>query len=332
MTVSGTVRILGAMEIRTTYQDISAENTVDGTVVTIGNFDGVHQGHQTIIKNCISISQRRALRCLICTFEPHPAELFAKNKAPARLTLPERKQQLLTNMKPDILLMQQFTREFAAMNPQHFVEDALVTAMNARVIVVGKNFRFGKDRAGDIEFLKTAGQIHGFEVLAEDLLSTHHNAVTRSTANQVISSTRIRELIGTGEVALAAQLLGRNHELPGTVIRGKQMGREMGFPTLNIAPEKVLIPGDGIYAAVVDVGTDKQVPAAVYIGNRPTLAHGFSIEAHLFEFSRDAYNDTAVIHFVDKIRDNRKFENVELLQLQIAEDIDAIRKKLENNA
>ncbi|MBN2715351.1 MAG: bifunctional riboflavin kinase/FAD synthetase [Deltaproteobacteria bacterium] len=311
------------MKIHTAYRDISTDSITSGTVVTIGNFDGVHLGHQTIFKNCTSISKSRSLGFLICTFEPHPAELFAKDKAPVRLTLPRRKQALLTDMSPDILLIQDFTREFAAMPPERFVTDALVKAMNARVIVLGKNFRFGKDRAGDIAFLERAGKTHGFEVIAEDLLST---------PNEVISSTRIRTHISKGEVALANTLLGRHHELPGTVVRGKQMGARMGFPTLNIAPENVMVPGDGIYAAFVDVGADRQLPAAVYIGNRPTLNHGFSIEAHLFNFNREAYNQPAVIHFVDHIRPNRKFETVERLQQQIAKDIEAIRQKLENRS
>ncbi|MBN2525919.1 MAG: riboflavin biosynthesis protein RibF [Deltaproteobacteria bacterium] len=289
--------------------------------MTIGNFDGVHLGHQTICNNSYTIARQRGLQFLICTFEPHPMELFAKDRAPARLTLPERKQQLLSALRPDVLLMQNFTWEFASMQPQQFVIDAVVKAMNARVIVVGKNFRFGKARAGDIDMLKHMGRTNGFEVIAEDLLST---------TDEVISSTRIRKHIIDGDVASAARLLNRHHELPGKVVTGKQVGNKIGFPTINISAEAVLVPGDGIFAAFVDVGNDTNVPAAVYIGDRPTLAHGHSIEAHLLNFNRNAYGNNAVIQFVKKIRDNHKFSTVDQLKKQIADDVIAIRETLES--
>ena len=308
------------MNVLNEYEHIQNTQVTNGAVVTIGNFDGVHRGHQSIIQNCISIATKRQLRFIICTFEPHPMALFAREKAPARLTSPERKAQLLSDVNPDILLVQHFTREFAQMDPERFVHDALVSAMNARVIVVGKNFRFGKDRAGDIGFLQEMGHQYHFEVIAEDLLNT---------VDDVISSTRIRDLISEGNVTDAADLLGRFHELPGQVVHGKKMGAAMGFPTLNIAPEEVLVPEDGIYAALVDVGSERKLPAAVYVGDRPTLNHGYSIEAHLLNFQRDVYNEHATIHFVKRIRGNHKFEDIGALQQQIKNDVKVIEEILE---
>ena len=175
--------------------------------------------------------------------------------------------------------------------------------------------------------MSEAGQSHGFEVLAEDLLNTSLNMST-----EVISSSRIRKLLDDGDVAMAASLLGRYHELPGKVVQGKQVGSQLGFPTLNIDAEKVLVPADGIYGGYVDVGSDHRIPAAIYVGNRPTLAHGYAVEAHLFDFNRVAYGEPAVVHFVDRIRENKKFKDIEGLQRQIAADVELIRRKLENRS
>jgi riboflavin kinase / FMN adenylyltransferase len=307
------------MDVLNEYTHFQKTQVAAGTVVTIGNFDGVHRGHQAILRNSSSIAHEMQLRFVVCTFEPHPAALFARGDVPARLTSPTRKAALLAEVSPDLLLIQNFTREFAGMDPALFVQSALVSAMNARVVVVGKNFRFGKNRAGDLTLLQEMGRENGFDVLAEDLLST---------TDEVISSTRIRELLAAGDVARAADLLGRYHELPGLVVHGKKMGAVLGFPTLNIAPEDVLIPADGIYAATVDVGADRDLPAAVYVGDRPTLHHGYSIEAHLLDFSRDVYNEHATLHFLKRIRENRQFDDIKSLQSQIVNDIDVIKRHI----
>lgn len=310
------------MNIKTDYKTIDGESVAKGTVVTIGNFDGVHLGHQTIIDNCLAQSAQRDLHCIICTFEPHPVELFSPSDIPKRLTTPARKQSLLLQMAPHILLCQKFDREFASLSPEQFVNEALCNAMNAKIVVVGENFRFGKNRSGDIQFLKNAGKHLGFEVLAENLLSF---------PNAVISSTRIRNLVQEGNVKAAYGLLNRYHELPGTIVEGHQVGRTLGFPTINIHPQKVICPGDGIYSAYVEIAGEKRCKAAVYIGDRPTLAHGHSIEAFLLDFDKTVYGKEVILYFVSKIRDNIKFANIDELKTQITTDILQIRKELEQD-
>ncbi|MBN2341803.1 MAG: bifunctional riboflavin kinase/FAD synthetase [Deltaproteobacteria bacterium] len=311
------------MNLYSDYRNIPRDEVTHGSVVTIGNFDGVHRGHQTVIQHCQRQSEQNGRQFIICTFEPHPAELFAPDNAPPRLTTPQRKQQLLSRTSPDILLCQTFDRSFASMTPDAFVSEALISAMNAKMIVVGKNFRFGKKRAGDIGFLQEQGRRFGFDVIAENLLST---------SEDIISSTRVRTLIAEGNVTQAAVLLHRYHELPGVVVQGQQVGRSIGFPTVNIDPQNVISPNDGIYSAFVSIEDNSRYPAAVYIGNRPTLQHGRSIEAHLLDFDRDMYGKPVTVHFVSKIREDMKFESLEQLTAQIQTDVRQIRTELEKIA
>lgn len=314
------VRILCAM----TYNDytIIPQDTVrSGTVVTIGNFDGVHLGHQRIIKNCQKCANAANLKCAVLTFEPHPNELFSPDSPLSRITTPERKQSLLQGLGIDLLIAQQFDTAFAAISAKQFSIDILSKALNAKTVFVGNNFRFGKGREGDIDFLDSISGQLGFSVVSEELVLA---------SDEIVSSTRIRRLLTSGDVVKARQLLGRHHELKGTIVIGKQVGTRLGFPTINLAPQNIVIPQDGIYSAFVDIGSKRNIKAAVYIGNRPTLHHGHAIEAHLLDFNDNVYDKGATIRFVAKQRDNIKFDSIDKLKTQIQRDVQKIRRELEN--
>lgn len=286
--------------------------------VTIGNFDGVHVGHRAVLEHAVEVAERSGLELAVLTFEPHPAELFRAGEVKLRLVEPQRKVELLSGCGVELVLAQKFDEQFAGLSAEQFAGDVLVRALRARLVIVGENFRFGRDRTGDVATLGELGAGLGFDLRSEPLVGAGGGGV---------SSSRIRELLAEGDVATAAQLLGRFHEVPGTVVHGKGAGHKLGFPTVNLADMRVLPPANGIYAALCDV-EDQTLRSAVYIGDRPTLGHGATLEAHLMDFDGDLYDRRVRLRFVERLRGERKFDGVDALREQVGRDIARARELL----
>ena len=302
------------MKCMNRYQEIAREETPPH-VVTIGNFDGVHVGHRALLGAARCRADSLGISLAVLTFEPHPAEILKPETEKLRLVTPERKRELLSECGVELALFQAFDAEFAALSAEAFARAVLVDALRARLVYVGENFRFGKGREAGVGTLSKFGRRFGFDVYSAELIQRGETAV---------SSSRIREALTRGDVAAAAKMLGRYHEVSGTVSRDRQLGKKMGFPTINLKNVTVMFPKPGIYAALADVG-GRTVSAAAYIGDRPTMGSGFSIEAHLLDFGGDLYEESATLRFVARIRDDEKFDTTDQLTRQIAADIAEIR-------
>jgi riboflavin kinase/FMN adenylyltransferase len=265
---------------------------------------------------------RGALSAMV-TFDRHPAEVVRPESAPCRLTSLEQKIELLESTGLDVLLVLTFDEARSRESAEDFVTEMLVDGLAARAVVVGHDFHFGKDRGGNVEMLQREGALHGFDVLGMRLVATGDSAV---------SSTRIRQLLHDGEVGRAASLLGRPHEVRGTVMRGDARGRDLGFPTANVAvPDGVCMPADGIYAALYTTPDGVRRPAAVSLGRRPTFyvdAKASLLEAYLLDFEADLYDQPAAVCFVERLRGEERFERVEDLIIQMHADVAATRAAL----
>ena len=286
-----------------------------GSVVTPGNHDGVHLGHRALLAAARAMAAREGLEVVAMTFDPHPATVLAPERAPARLTTIERRQELLLGAGADRVDVVRFDRTFASLSAEEFVEARLAGALRARGVVVGPDFRFGRGRAGDTEGLRALGRHHGFQVISVEPVVID---------GEVVSSTRVRALIGEGDVRTAARLLGRAHDVDGRVVRGDGRGRSIGVPTANLDCDPVLVPKDGVYAVVVKVG-DELLPGVANLGVRPTFAAGRSVEVHLLDVERDLYDARLRVAFVERLRGEQRFDGVEALKAQIARDVSAAR-------
>ena len=295
------------------------------TALTIGNFDGVHRGHRSLLdKSREIVGAQGEVHALF--FDPHPAIFFQRGNTPLQpkdlLTSTQRRSELLQSFGADVVDRRAFDSEFAAQSPEAFVEAVVVKAHRADHVVVGPDFRFGAKAAGDVETLVALGQRHGFEVDTVD-------AVLEGGA--VISSTRIRALIREGRVADASALLARFHDVDARVVQGDQRGRTIGFPTANLDGIQGLIPADGVYAVRATVaGTEHGGMAN--IGTRPTFAAGRSVEVHLFDFDADIYGADVRVAFLARLRGETKFNGVEALVAQLRQDETKARELLARGA
>ncbi len=318
MTKTHWIRMLSPMKYVFDYKEL-AKSPAEPRVTTIGNFDGVHVGHQAVLARAKRDADQRGMELAVLTFEPHPAELFKPDGPRLRLVDPKRKVELLASCGADVVLAQQFDEEFARLSAEQFATDVLAGALGAKHIIIGENFRFGREREGDVEALKALGEKLGFEVSGE--------ALVKSEATDV-SSSRVRKVLLEGNVAEAAQLLGRYHEVSGVVTEGRGEGEKLGFPTINLDNVKVVVPTQGIYAAYCDVdGATFQ--AAAYLGDRPTFGFGYSVEAHLLDCDKNLYGKRVVLRLVERIRGDMKFDSVEALTEQIAKDVGEARSLTE---
>lgn len=282
----------------------------------VGNFDGVHRGHRWVLEQGLAEAAARGLDPVVLTFNPHPSEVLGRGSLPV-LTPLERKVSLLARSSPALtVVVEPFTRELAGASPEQFAADLLCRELGARVVLVGENFRFGRARAGDFASLQALGQALGFEARAEAL---------HADAEGVISSTRIRELIAEGSVAAAETLLGRPHALSGPVEHGDQRARQLGVPSANLGQVTELLPAQGVYAVLVDIlegSAFRQLGAGIAnVGVRPTHGAGeVRAEAHLLGFSGDLYGRTLRIHLIDRLREERRFSNLDELRAQLDRD------------
>lgn len=289
------------------------------SIITLGNFDGLHLGHQELIKTIIRRAEETSGLSMVVTFRPHPLKILAPEKCPPLISIYEEKILLLEKLGIDVLVKIPFTLDFSAMEPRDFVKNILCDMLGAREIFVGYNYRFGKGRKGNILMLRDLGKEFGFSVREVEQVSLN---------GEVISSTRIRELIKDGDVEHAAQLLGRPYAVCGIVVKGDGRGRGLGVPTANIASKHSIIPSNGVYAARLFV-RDRHYNGIVNIGMRPTFdAKSLAIEVHIFDFDEDVYGEDITIYFIRKIREEKKFQNAEALIKQIGKDIAEARRLL----
>jgi riboflavin kinase/FMN adenylyltransferase len=289
-------------------------------VVTIGNFDGVHIGHQALFRQVIEKARGIGGTSVVMTFEPHPIRVLNCNKHFPLITLYEQKVELIGASGIDTLVSVPFTREFAKIPARVFVKDILCDLIGMTSVVVGEDYSFGKKREGDISLLKEMGRTHGFEVIVSGWIEL---------GARRISSTEIRNLVRDGQVDEAAKLLGRHYQVRGTVVRGRDRGgRLLGYPTANLKLSDELCPKGGVYAVTVEYqGTTYD--GAANIGYSPTFDNGeFSVEVHILDFHEDIYDQLIRVNFIQRLRGERKFAGPEALAAQIKLDIETARKLL----
>lgn len=286
-----------------------------GTAVTIGAYDGVHRGHQFVVAHLRRLAAAGGLDSVVLTFDRHPASVVRPDSAPKLLTDVDQKLELLAATGVDHAVVLLFDEDRSHEEPEDFVRDVLCGALGARVVVVGEDFHFGRRRRGNVGLLQEMGGALGFEVVHVPLLPG-------------VSSTAVRRLLASGDVAGAADLLGRPHEVRGVVERGDQRGRELGYPTANVAvPPDILLPAPGIYAGWY--GGDR--PAAISIGRRPTFYNGGGevvLEAYLLDFTGDLYGQEARVSFVTRLRDEERYDSVDELLVQMGRDVEGTRAAL----
>jgi len=287
--------------------------------IAIGVFDGVHIGHRALMRQTAARAKQQGGRAIAATFDPLPIQALAPGAPPSALSDVDERTRLLQEAGANDIVIFHFTKEFAALTADEFVR-RLTSAGEVRQILVGEDFQFGHDRGGDVRTLAAAGSRFGFEVVV---------ATPVKLDGEVVSSTRIRNALLVGDVESAARLLGRPYSVRGTVVRGDQRGRALGFPTMNLAvPRERLLPRDGIYALWATLN-GQRVPAAASLGVRPTFGGGDRVlEAYLLDWSGDAYGDRIEAAFVKRLRDELRFASAAELSTQIAHDVEETRKAL----
>jgi riboflavin kinase / FMN adenylyltransferase len=297
------------------------------SVVTIGVFDGVHRGHQRIVGRALDLAQGR-LPVVVVTFDPHPDEVVRPGSHPPFLSTARRRAELLATLGADAVCMLPFTYEFSQLGPDEFVRTVLVDRLHAAAVVVGEDFRFGHKAAGDVPLLATLGEKYDFSTEGVPLLAD--DGVT-------ISSTYIRERLEAGDVATAAQELGRPHRVEGIVYRGHMRGRQLGFPTANLeSPPHTAVPGDGIYAGWLialdaDGAETERWPAAISVGPNATFGEAErTVEAYALDRDDlDLYGAHVAIDFVARLRGTERYDSVEALITQMRHDVDQARQLLQ---
>lgn len=289
-----------------------------GSVATIGSFDGVHLGHQAILRQVTSKAKELGLPSVVMVFEPQPHEFFSGEKAPARLMRLREKAQALFAAGIDRVFCLQFNRSLRGLSAREFIQRVLVEGIGVKYLVVGDDFRFGCDRSGDYELLKQAGKMHGF-----DVIDTH----TYEIEDERVSSTRIRRELEAGHFEFAAQLLGKPYTITGHVVYGQQLGRQLGVPTANVQLRRYRSPLNGVFAVEAHLADGRLVQGVANVGVRPTVGGETKpiLEVHLFDFDEHIYGQIIEVEFKTKLREETKFESLELLKAQLQRDIEDAR-------
>ncbi|AVR88572.1 bifunctional riboflavin kinase/FAD synthetase [Thauera aromatica] len=300
------------------------EQADTATVLTIGNFDGLHLGHQALLALLTEKARALGLPAVVLTFEPHPREYFSPADAPARLASLREKLLLLGAAGVDRTHVCRFDARFAAQNAQSFIDDTLVHGLGVRHLFIGDDFRFGARRQGDFAMLQEAGRRLGFGV---------ESMPTLSVDGERVSSSAVRSALAEADLARAARLLGRPYSIAGRVSHGDKLGRQLGFPTANIQMKHRLPPLTGVYAVGVEGLAAAPIAGVANIGLRPTVtANGRArLEVHLFNWTRDCYGAHIRVHFLHKLRAERRFDSLDALRAQIAADAATARQWLQDN-
>ena len=293
---------------------------VGRTVVAIGVFDGVHLGHRSVLERAVRTARERDALAVVVTFDPHPAKVVGRPVPPV-LTNLHRRAQLFAELGIDRMFVLQFTREISEWSPEEFVHRLLVDALHATHVIVGENFRFGHKQAGDVTVLRDLGEEGGFTVEAVPLLAGD---------SEPVSSTWIRGRIAEGDVAAAGRGLGRLYAVEGTVVRGDGRGRGLGYPTANVeAAEDSAVPADGVYVGWLVRADRTRLPAAISVGTNPTFdGTERRVEAYALDVDIDLYGEHVAIEFVDRLRGMVRFDSVDDLLVQMAQDVADTRRVL----
>src|SRR3972149_6466040 len=289
-----------------------------GPILTLGNFDGLHLGHRKIISKVSERARKLGSPSVVYTFEPHPLKVVAPSMSPQMIVDAQAKAALVDSLGIDFMVIAEFTKEFAAKHPRAFVEDEIVP-LRPREVWVGHDFSFGKAKAGTVDYLRALGEEFGFTVLV---------IPAYMKGGEVVSSSRVRRLVSEGKLKEAASLLGRNFSMSGKVVKGRNVGKELGFPTAKLAARAERIPADGVYAAWVVV-SGKRHGAVVNIGVAPTFGgKSRCVEVHIFGFKGNIYGKKIEVEFVRRLRGERTFKSKEALITQIRKDSERAEKIL----
>jgi len=290
---------------------------LEKSVVTLGNFDGIHLGHRALIEGAVRDARAWSVPAVVLTFEPHPVKVFTPERAPKMILAHKDKMQMLQALGVDAVVVQHFDLSFAKITAEEFVRRFLVERLRAAKIWVGRDFRFGRGRKGRAEDLERWGGENGFSVaMVEPIL----------VDGARVSSSRARELIEAGKVDAVMALLGRYHFVSGRVVAGRRRGRDLGFPTANIAARTELIPLDGIYATVFHLG-ERDLPSVSSVGTNPTFGTGpRTVESFILNFDGDIYGAPIRLSFVKRLREEQAFSSVESLVAEIARDVERARQ------
>ena len=292
-----------------------------GSTVTVGSFDGVHLGHEAVLREIARRAEAAGRASVLVTFEPHPLEVVNPQAAPPLLTTDEERREILAQLPIDYVLFLRFDRRLASLTPEEFVDRVLLERCHMRELVIGHDHGFGRGRSGDVETLRRLGASRGFDVDVVEVVDA---------GEQHISSSRIRRAVAGGDLATAARMLGRPYQVSGRVGQGEQRGRLLGVPTINLAdiPPQKLLPPDGVYAVRVE-WRGGHVGGMMNQGPRPTFQDGRrTLEAHLFDFDGNLYGEWVRVEWVERLRDVKRFASVEALQQQLERDRTRAREVL----
>ncbi|MFT6077581.1 MAG: riboflavin kinase/FMN adenylyltransferase [Rickettsiales bacterium] len=302
------------MQIIRDFQNITPE--LQNSVLTIGNFDGVHLGHQEILNNAKRIASSENLKSALLTFDPHPLKIIRpeSNFDRGLFSLSQKLDFLKKKDLVDVVFVSNFDERLANLSAEDFVREILVEKMKIKHLIIGYDFIFGKNRVGDANLLQKLAGIYNF--------SFHQIAAKHNLDGQVFSSTKIRNFIENGDVKSAKQMLGRNYQITGSIIKGKQMARTIGFPTANFLPKKDLIkPKFGVYKAKVLID-EKEYSAILNFGVKPTFKASEPLfEVHIFDFDHEIYDKEIIVELIDFVREEKKFSGIEELKGQIQKDV-----------
>lgn len=304
------------------YYSIKDIPVFTSVVLTIGTFDGVHSGHSVILDKVCKYAKENGGESVLITFEPHPRKLIFPDQPIDIITPLDKKIELITAAGINHIVVVPFTQEFASLTAKEYVSDFLVKQFNPSAVVIGYDHHFGNDRKGNIELLKSVQEQYGFDVV---------EIPAQLIKDAAISSTKVRKAIATGAVKEAATMLGRNYTLSGKVTKGAQLGRTIGYPTANIVPNHMeqIVPDNGVYAVRVNYNGNVY-GAMLNIGYRPTVSDEpvLHIEAHIFDFAQDVYNEQLELEFIARLRDEQKFNSLDELKWQLSKDEEASKALL----
>ena len=292
------------------------------SVVTIGAYDGLHRGHIAVISSVVERAQQLGERSAVVTFDRHPASVVRPESAPLLITSLEQRIELLEQTGVDAVVVLEFNEAASTEEAEDFIRRVFVEGLSAKEIIVGEDFHFGRGRRGDVRLLSAVGEEHDFVVTPLEL--------RRSDSEEIFSSTAIRAALQRGDITTANTMLGRNVVISGQVVHGDERGRTIGFPTANVdIPEGFIVPADGVYAARCMTEAGHQFACAVNIGKRPTFygsADRSLVECHLLDFSGDLYGQSLAVEFVERLRDEQRFERLDALTAQLRTDVERTRE------
>ena len=301
-------------------------------VVTIGVFDGVHRGHQALIRRTVEVAAERGVPSVMLTFDPHPSEVLRPGSHPAQLTTLRRKAELVEGLGVDVFSVLPFTLELSRLTAHEFVHEVMVDKLHVAAVIVGENFTFGHKAAGDVSLLRTLGKRFGFVAYGAELQGRSLDGTDHVESEITFSSTYVRSCIDAGDVRAAAEALGRPHRLEGIVVRGAGRGHDLGYPTANLSmPRYAAVPADGVYSCWFTRSSKpgRRLPAAVSVGTNPTFSgRERTVEAFVLDVDEDFYGQHVSLDFVAKLRDQVKFSSSEGLVAQIDDDVVRTREAL----